>query len=521
MESQIVNVHNPITGALLYTLNEPSKSEIEQAYITASNIQQKVAALSLKERIEYVLKLNDWILANVDHILDRVVSETGKARFDGFTGEIFAACDVIDHYKGAAKKILKDKKAHTPLMMMGKKSKITYQPLGTILVITPWNYPFYQGLVPSILAFLAGNAVILKPSEVTPLKGLWEKMFEESGFLKDAIQPIYGGRTTGQMLVDGKPSKIHFTGSVGAGKKIMAQAAANLTPVDLELGGKDPSIVFDDVNISRTVNGVMWGAFTTSGQSCTSIERLYVQDTIYDEFVAELVDKTKKLRTSTPHRDTSQGDECDMGCITAPYQIPIIEEHIEEAIEQGANLLCGGVIEKGSAHMLPTILENVTHDMKIGSEETFGPIVGIMKFKTEEEAIALANDSNYGLSASVWSKDLKRAERVAKAIYTGNVSINNHMITEANAALPFGGVKDSGFGRFKGDEGLLTFCNSKSIVIDKQGSIIDPHWYPFSMPKYKMLNELTQAFFARSKNWIKFAKNGLKADSIGKKEKIK
>lgn len=517
----VITVTNPITGDDLYDIQEQNEQEVQAVYERARTAQNQITALSLDERIDQVMKISDWILDNYDHVINRLIDETGKSRFDAYTSEIFAVLDLIAYYKGASKKILKDKKVHTPIFLMGKKSKIVYEPLGTILAITPWNYPFFQGVVPGVLAFLAGNATIVKPSEITPLKGLWEKMIQESGFMTDAIQYVYGGRETGMALIAAKPDKIHFTGSVRAGKKIMAQAAEQLIPVDLELGGKDPSIVFDDINIERTVNGVMWGAFTTAGQSCTSLERLYVQDTIYDEFVKTLVEKTKKLRTSNPNRDTSQPDECDIGAITSAAQVRIIEEHIRDAENRGAKVLCGGIKEEGSHHMLPTIVADVDHSMKIASEETFGPTIAVMKFKTEQEAIDLANDSPYGLAASVWSKDLKRAERVAKAIKTGNVSINNHMLTEANAALPFGGVKDSGIGRYKGDEGLLTFSNTKSILIDKQGSVIDTHWYPFTNAKWNILTNLSESFFRRRKNWLKFAKYGLQADSIGKKESIK
>lgn len=514
------DVQNPITGEVLYSIEGPSDEQISNVFQAAAEAQHAIAQHTVQDRINEVRRLSDWILDHDDLIMDKIIEETGKARFDAYTSEIFAVLDTIDYYKGHAKKILADKKVHTPIFQLGKKSRIYYEPLGTVLVITPWNYPFFQGIVPSILAFLAGNAVIIKPSELTPLKGLWEKMLADTGFMHGAFQFVYGGRATGSKLIEKRPDKIHFTGSVRAGKTIMAMAAEQLIPVDLELGGKDPSIVFDDVNIERTVNGIMWGAFTTAGQSCTSIERLYVQETIYDELIEMLVDRTKKLRLSMPNRDTSQPDECDIGTVTSSAQVKIIEEHIEQALQKGATLLCGGIGEKGSHHMAPTIVTDVDHSMKIASEETFGPVIAVMKFKTEEEAIELANDSSYGLSASVWSADLRRADRVARAIKTGNVSINNHMLTEANAALPFGGVKDSGIGRFKGDEGLTTFCNSKSILFDKQSEAIDPHWYPFTASKFRMLSELSQSYFRRPKNWIKFAKNGIKADSIGKKEKI-
>jgi len=516
-----LDIENPITGDTLYSIEIPTEAQLDRAFQTAAEVQQTIARLSVGERVKEMMKLSDWILDNDDLIMDRVIEETGKARFDAYTSEIFAVLDLIDYYRGHAKKLLADKKAHTPIFQLGKKSRIYHEPLGTVLVIAPWNYPFIQGMMPSLLAFLAGNAVIIKPSELTPLKGLWEQMLIESGFLRDAFQFVYGGRETGQRLIERRPDKIHFTGSVRAGKAIMAQASEQLTPVDLELGGKDPAIVFGDVNIERTVNGVLWGGLTTAGQSCTSIERLYVHEEIYDEFLDMLVDRAQKLRLSKPNRDTSQPDDCDLGAVTSPAQVRVIESHIEEAVELGARLLCGGVTESGSHHMAATIVADVDHSMKIASEETFGPVIAVMKFKTEQEAIRLANDSPYGLSASVWSADLKRADRVARSIRTGNVSINNHMLTEANAALPFGGVKNSGFGRIKGAEGLTTFCNTKSVLIDKQGSTIDPHWYPFTTSKFEMLRELSQSYFRRPRKWIKFAKNGLQADSIGRKERIR
>lgn len=519
-ENKSINVQNPITGKDIYSINEATDSQILEAMSKAREAEKVIANMSVEDRIKEVLKIKDWVLKNAEFILDTIIAETGKARFDALSSEVLGACNVVDTFKGIAPKALKDKKVPTPLLLMGKTSKVIYQPLGTVLVIAPWNYPFYQGIVPTILAFLAGNAVIHKPSEVTPLKPVWDKFIAESGFTKNAFQVIYGGREVGAAAIAAKPDKVHFTGSVNAGKKIMTQCGQDLIPVDLELGGKDAAIVFEDVNIERTVNGIIWGAFTNSGQSCTSIERVYIQESIYEPMVKMLVEKTQKIRVSNAQSNTSAPADFDLGAITSPHQIAIIEEHIEEAVSKGAKVLCGGIKEKGSAHIPPTIVSEVTHDMKLGFEETFGPVVAIMKFKTEAEAINLANDSAYGLGGSVWTKDLSRGERVAKAIKTGSININNHMVNEANPHLPFGGIKNSGIGRVKSELGLHTFCNIKAIIIDKQSSKIESHWYPFTKEKYSLLSNLMQSFFARSRNWIKFVGSALPIDTIGNKQKL-
>lgn len=516
-----VAITNPNTLEILYKIGETEFSTIEKVYTVARKTQQQIAALTIEQRIQEVLKLNDYIIANQEKIIDRIVSETGKARFDALVSEVFEVVDVIDHFKKEATNILADKKIHTPIVLMGKKSKVTFQPLGTILVITPWNYPFFQGMVPSILAFLAGNAVIVKPSELTPLKGLWEDVISQSGFMKDAFQFVYGSKETGSMLIEAKPDKIHFTGSLATGKKIMEQASKQLVPVELELGGKDPAIVFEDVNLERTVNGVMWAAFTNSGQSCTSVERLYVHENIYDNFVGLLVEKAKKIRLPSSNTDYKKPDAYDMGGITSAPQLNTIEKHIQDAVQKGAKVLLGGKRENNSRQFPPTILTDVDHSMLIMTEETFGPVLPIMKFKIEEEVVKLANDSQYGLSASVWSKDVKRAERIAKKLVTGNVSINSHMLTEGNPALPFGGIKNSGIGRAKGEWGLLGFTNVKSIIIDQQSSRIEAHWYPYTQTKYELLSKLMVSLFSKSKNLLKFAMLGLKMDSLGTKEKIR
>jgi len=513
-----INVVNPLTKEQLYDIEPMQEKELKVVFDRAEVVQQKIAALTVKERINEIVKISDYLIEHHKIICDRVVSETGKTAFEALSNELFGICDTIDYYRDQAEKILKPQKVHTSMVLMGKKSRIEFDPMGTVLIIAPWNYPLIQCFVPSILAFLAGNAVVYKPSEITPLKGLYEEILDGAGFMKDAIQVVYGGKDTGAALIEQRPDKIHFTGSTRAGRHIMAAASKHLIPVDLELGGKDPAIVFEDVDIEKTANGLIWAAFTNAGQSCTSIERCYVHESIFDEMTKTIVALTKKLRVANHE---CEGCEADVGCMTADFQLKIVEAQLKDAIEKGAIIHCGGTTVKGTQIIPPTVVTHVTNEMDLLSEETFGPVLPLIKFSNEEEVIKMANDSEYGLSASVWSKDLKRADRVTAALKVGNVSINNHMLTEGNPALPFGGIKNSGFGRYKGDFGLHTFSNVKSIISGPNNKVIEPHWYPFTKSKSDTFPELMRAFFTRPRKWIKFALVGLKLDPMGTKEKIK
>lgn len=513
----VLTVKNPVNNQVIYNLEIGDSKYIQEVYTKAREVSEKIRDIPVNKRVEEITKLQDYIVENKEKIVQKIVEETGKSKTDALTSEILGVLDVIDFYKKNAVKILADKDAHTPLLLMGKKSKIYYEPLGVVLVISPWNYPFYQAVVPFICAFLAGNAVIYKPSELTPLKGLLEHMFNQVGFMEDAMQIVYGDKETGKVLVEAKPDKIFFTGSVEAGKKIMESASKNLIPVDLELGGKDVMIVFDDVDLDRTVNGAIWGALTNSGQSCTSVEKLFIHEEVYHRFTKKLEEKVNKL---TNTKDSTDNGDADVGFMTAGFQIEKVEAQLKDAVEKGAKIICGGKREKDSMFFPPTLITNIKPEMDIYYEETFGPVIPVIKFSNEKEVINLANDTEYGLSASVWSKDLTRADRVARKLKVGNVSINNVMITEGNAALPFGGVKSSGFGRYKGEEGLYSFSNTKAIVIDKQSSKVEANWYPYTKDKYEMFLKLIDSLFSKKSSLIKTALNGMKLEKISDKEKI-
>jgi acyl-CoA reductase-like NAD-dependent aldehyde dehydrogenase len=521
LEAQQANieVRNPRTGDLLYTVEEPDAAEIAAIHERARAASARVAALSLTERAACLERLSAAILQRKEAIVDRVVAETGKSRTDALVSEIFTACDMLHHYAKVGPKQLREEKVPTPLLLMGKKGIIQYEPLGVILIISPWNYPFALAFAPFAGAFMAGNAVLYKPSEWTPLQGLVEEIVAEAALPEHAFQVVYGGRDTGRMLIDGRPDKVSFTGSARGGREVAAQAAQYLIPVDLELGGKDPAIVFDDVNLTRTVAGILWGGLTNGGQSCTSVERLFVQRGIHDEFIAALKAGMEALTFASGPGDGADPASLDVGGITPDFQIGIIHAQVEDARAKGATVLVGGELVEGTRAYPPTLVVGCKPGMTLWDEETFGPVIAAASFETEDEVIAAANDTPYGLTASVWSTDLERARRVANALKVGGVSINGVMATEAHPDLPFGGVKESGHGRYRGKHGLHGYCNIKSVLIDKQSKKIEANWYPYTGEKYRLFTRLLDAAFGAHGigGLVKTALSGMKLESFSQK----
>jgi acyl-CoA reductase-like NAD-dependent aldehyde dehydrogenase len=516
-----ITVRNPKTGEALYAFEEVTGDDVAKAYQRARAAASRFGSLPVRDRVREVGKLKRFILHNRQQIIRQIVEETGKCETDALALEIFPALDIVDYYERNAERILADKAVRTPLVLAGKQSRIFHEPLGVVLIISPWNYPFHLSFVPVITAVLAGNAVILKPSKYTPLRGVFEKMIAESGFPQDVIQVVYASRRTAAPLIDQCPDKIMFTGSVEAGKAVMKQASQFLIPVHLELGGKDPMIVFEDVDIERTAHGAVWGAFANCGQTCTSVERIYVQEKIHDRFLAVLKEKTERLTTLSPEASGADADRLDVGCMTTDPQIESVESQLADALARGATIVTGGARVEGTRVFAPTILADVDHSMSIARDETFGPVVLVMKFQDEAEAVRLANDSPYGLSASVWSRDLLRARRVARKIKTGNVSINNVLATQAHSGLPYGGVKQSGFGRYRGEHGLLSFSNVKSVLIDKDSTTPEMHWYPYSRSKYSLLDRLMDALFGgRLGGLLPAAIIGWRLKTMAKREKL-
>lgn len=493
-----------------------SQAQADTIFEQARRAQHNLFQLSLEVRLAGLRKLLDYLVLNRNEVIDILCRETRKCRTDALVSEVMGVLDNIEWLLKNAKKLLKDKKVSTPITLMGKKSSIVHEPLGTVLIIAPWNYPLHIGLTSILAAYVCGNAVVFKPSELTPMLGLFEKLFAIDPVMAGSIQVVYGSGKTAEQLIAQKPTKVFFTGSARTGKKILRQCADLLIPVDLELGGKDQAIVFDDVNLTRAVKGVIWGALTNAGQSCSSVERVYVQRSIYQQFIDLAQLEVERLVVNS-------GDDgnADIGGMTADFQLDIVHHQVMDARSKGARTICGGsTLLENELFYLPTLLTNLDDSMELMSNETFGPLIPVLPFDSEDEVIALSNNTQFGLSASVWSKDLERAKRITRKLECGAVSINNVMLTEGNPALPFGGTKQSGYGRQKGAEGLLGYTRSKSILLDTDSSKIEPNWYPYTRGKYQLFDQLIQALFSHNPlKLLKLAIIGLKLEGIAKKQR--
>lgn len=482
----------------------PSPSE---AFARARAAAVSLRRLTVEQRVERLAALRRVVLARREEVVDRITAETGKSRTDALVSEVYGVLDNLAWLEKYAARALADEKVPTPIALMGKKSRVLYEPLGTVLVIAPWNYPFYQALVPITSAVVAGSTVVHKPSEWTPLTGLVEDLLDEAGFAPGWVQVVYGDGRVGAELVAQRPDKVFFTGSTRTGRAVLATAAEGLVPVELELGGKDAMIVFDDVDVVRAAAGAAWGGLTVTGQSCTSVERLYVQEGVYDAFRDELVQVASRLRQAFP----DPGD-ADLGAMTTDFQVEIVARQLADARAKGAVVHTGGEWDGRSRLVPPVVVDHLTDDMLVVTEETFGPVLALRSFRTEEEAVALANASEHGLTASVWTADQQRADRVARALEVGGVSVNNVMATEANPGLPFGGVKSSGFGRYKGVYGLRAFCNVKSVLVDRNSGKVEANWYPYTAEKYRLFTSLMTALFGERRSLVRFAAAGLRLE---------
>jgi acyl-CoA reductase-like NAD-dependent aldehyde dehydrogenase len=400
---------------------------------------------------------------------------------------LFYLCDVTGFWAKNAAKYLQPEKIRPHLLMFKTKKVISeHNPIGVVGIISPWNFPLVLTAGEAMPALMAGNAVVIKPSELTPLTALFSvELAKKAGFPEGLLQVVIGEAATGEALVD-HVDMIAFTGSVEVGKKVMRRAADRLIPVSLELGGKDPLIVLKDADLERAANACIWGSLMNSGQVCTSIERVYVEEPVYQTFVDKIVQKAQSLRQGPSN------EEVELGSMTSEEQFKKVSAQVAEAVARGAKVLTGGRANPNLSGLYyePTVLIDVNHDMTVIREETFGPVLPIIKVRNAEEAVRLANDSRYGLDACVFTRNRQHARQLAEKLFAGTVCINDGLVNYIIPDTPMGGVKDSGFSRRHGAEGIRKYCYQKSIVIDRFGLKSDFPWFPASEKKTMQMRRL-------------------------------
>jgi len=490
---------NPATRESLGEIELQSTEDVRAAVERARKASAGWGALPVGERarfLEYVLR---GLVQRKDEVVETIVAETGKPHTEALALEVLPACDALQFYARRARHILADRKPPLHLLKT-KKLRIVHRPLGVVGVITPWNFPFLLALNPCIQALVAGNAVLLKPSEFTPFSAqLLADLFENTGLPEGVFNVVQGDAVAGEALVTAGVDQISFTGSLATGRLVAEACGRNLVPCTLELGGKDPMIVCEDADLERAARGAVYGAFSNAGQVCTSTERVYVEEGIADAFIERVVAETADLRQG------AEGD-FEIGAMIRSEQLAVVEAHVQDAVVRGARILAGGRRNPDCGPGLffePTVLVDVTHDMQVMREETFGPVLPIMRVRDISEALQLANASHYGLNANVWTKNRQRGVEIARAIDSGCVVVNDCMLTYGVTESPFGGVKQSGIGRVNGELGLKSFCSVQSILVDRLGSRREPFWFPYGARKSKLLKRVIGALWGGSLGrWI-------------------
>ena len=455
------SVKNPATGEAIGTLPIMGREEVEAVVSRARAAQPAWEGIGVQARAGLLRDWADAVWKDRDHLMQLIRRETGKSDPSAFV-EVLVLDNIASYYAKHAPRILKAQN-RMPVFPLVHRARVYYRPYGVAGFITPWNYPYFNGLSDLLPALVAGNTVVLKPSEITPYVAMYavEKMIEV-GFPKDVIQIVTGDGSTGAALIDAVDC-IHLTGSTATGRKVAQRAAERLIPYSLELGGKDPLIVLNDADLESAVMGTLRSALENAGQACISIERVYVEAGIYEAFLERVLETVRQYTVGA-----GGGNAICMGCMTNERELLRTEEHIRDAVDKGARVVYGGKRrpDLGALFFEPTILVDVDHTMQVMTDETFGPLVPIMKVRDADEAVRLANDSEYGLSASIYTSDLRRGEQLARRIQAGDVAVNRPQMVIGTPSLPMGGVKASGMGRRGGAEGLLRFVQTQSILVD-------------------------------------------------------
>ncbi|HWE60020.1 MAG TPA: aldehyde dehydrogenase family protein [Solirubrobacteraceae bacterium] len=494
-----IAVENPATGEVITTVPVAGAAELSGIVSRARSAQVGWAELGFSGRAAVMVRAQRWMLDNAERVIGSVVQETGKAYEDAQATDFGYVVQSLGFWAKHAGEYLADEKAHywgNPAVV-GKKLVLRYEPMGVVGVIGPWNFPLVNGFGDCIPALMAGNGVVLKPSEITPLSSiLMAEMFHECGMPDNVFQVVTGDGATGAALVE-TVDCIMFTGSTRTGRLVARAAAESLIPCHLELGGKDPMIVCADADVEKAATAAVYYSMNNSGQVCISVERVYVEEPIYDDFVRRVTEKVSKLRQGPP----SGPGSVDVGAIIFPPQLETIDAHVRDAVEKGARALVGGHAheDSGGHFYAPTVLVDVDHTMDTMREETFGPVVPIMKVADIDEAVRLANDSPYGLQASVWTRDTPRGEQIARQLEVGAVCVNAAQINYFALNMPMGGWKSSGISSRHGIGGIRKYCRQQALLVSGFGPRRELFMFPYSARVTRLVQRLYRTMYGRGR----------------------
>lgn len=483
--ADVIESRNPATGEVIGTVPIMTEDQVNAAVRRARSAAERWASFGYERRRDELTRWRRALAKRTDDIVDVIHLENGKPRLDAVQ-EVMNSLNHLSHAAARAEKALATRKV-SPGILANFRTTVSYHPLGVIGVIGPWNYPLFTPMGSIAYALAAGNAVVFKPSELTPLVAeLIAEIARESLALDDLFQVVTGDGRTGGALARADVDKIAFTGSARTGRKVMMAAAENLTPVLMELGGKDPMVVTRDADLDKAAEAAVYGALTNAGQACVSIERCYVESPVYNDFIDKVLEHARDVHAGAD-------DEAQIGAITMASQLDIIRDHLEDAVAKGATVLLGGPDQIRGRFVAPTVLTDVTKDMKVMRDETFGPVLPIARVESADEAIELANETNYGLGSAIFGK--ARVRELADKIRAGMTAINSVMVFSGVPTLPFGGVGESGFGRIHGDEGLREFTRAKATAEQRFSIPLNPVTFRQPQGAYRRMRSAIEQLY--------------------------
>jgi acyl-CoA reductase-like NAD-dependent aldehyde dehydrogenase len=491
-----IRSYAPASGDLLQEVPLSTKRDVEATVMRAKKAQEAWGVIPLAERCQRLLRLRDAVVDRADELVEIVTRECGKPRHEALMHEVAVVADLIDYYCKHAPKILAPREIELHLAKH-RRSYVHYAPRGVVGIISPWNYPLAIPMSDVVAALVSGSAAVVKPSEVTTLTMIKAKaIFDSTGLPEDLLGVVSGFGDVGQWLIDSGIQKLVFTGGVETGRRVAAACGRNLIPCVMELGGKAPLIACADAEIERTARAIVFGGFANAGQVCISVERVYAHKDVYAPLLARAVELARELKVGDPSKDF-----VDVGAIIYPRQLEIAEKHVDDALKKGAELATGGQRRPGPGQFFePTILANCNHQMTVMTEEIFGPIVPFQSVESDDEAIELANRSHLGLNAYVFTKDRTKGVALAERVQAGSVIVNDVLLNYGLPETPFGGVKQSGFGRVHGEDALRDMAETRHVNHERFTKFLanagDPLWFPYTAGSFHWMMRGVKLLFS-------------------------